>query len=685
MLAVLVGEYLEARGRQVEVLFGFLRAGRLALVSTSLFFEAVTLPRDDAGVVRCRLAGRPAALVQVSERLFLDVAAFALGWPRLRAELGVLAGEELARELIAETPIIRPLEDLKSVILEHSVRAENLFVLGERQARAGEVDGFTATAEADRRFSFAFERGTLDLAYSKDAYARLQGEEQPSDHAPAIEVDTRWKGKSLALPRDGDLPWHDDEVAELAVLGSMCIESHPEDVIRLFQTVFPSSRSSLDALTPSLAVGSVINLWGMALRKTGALDEAIRMLERGYSMAPSIDTELAQQVAYNLGYAKLQTTMTARARIGEREGHELVIANFDLDEKHRAVWTECLGLFEHAATLDPADATAASQISHVQWLLAALDAPKTAADHPPPPPSELKRERKHEREARARAPEKSRGLPGWATIMGLVLLVFVVAMWLRSRSRSTPHDALSKPDPLPSAPSARVPSPMERAETARIAALQSLELSTLATPGNHPCGMAVEAPRPVPRGQVIAPRLGRAPGSGELFGTEYFDATVRQYAALYAPELDVRPATREGIGPVTGAEGPSHSVPRKRPYAATLLVTGWRDPIILQGGSALSAGRIEGRLVIWSYQASRFVCTADVAATNTPDLAIVRSPDMSHGEDDPLNRARLDLIEQAYRKAIPRLRALTAKEVALNGSSESAGSKDSKDSKDSGR
>jgi len=645
-----VGAYLEARGRQAELLFGFLGDRRLALVSTPLFLQGTTLEGDAQGVVRCRLSGRPAAFVRLSNAgaiasfngLTLDLLAFARAWPRLHAELIALAGPEVAAALVAAGPILRPLEDLKPLILEHSILAEDLFVLGAQVGPLPELEGA-------RQFSFRFDQALIELSYAPEVYRRFLAEAIDQDRALTEAIEARYNGASVALLGPGDLPWHDDEVAELAVLGSMFVKTQPEELIKLYAAV---CRERFDQLEPSLALGSVLNLWGVALRKMGALDLAVVQLEKAYGMASSIDPQLEQQVAYNLGYAKLQTTMTARAQIGVVERNELVQAHYDVSEAHRATWRECLALFERAVYLDPRDATAAAQVQQVYRLLAVLDGSGPEPSSAPPGPVSKPRAQERPEPTVTRRSDLRWLIGGVA-----VLVVFIFLLQRRNEQR-----APVAPRTPPTAPT-REPSARERSESARLAALASLSSTASLDSGAPPCELEIEPPQAVPRGEVVAPHLARAPGTGELYGAEYFDETVRQYRDRFAPPLDVRPAHREGVGPITEVEGPRDIWSLLRSYAATLIVTSWRDPVILEGGASLKPGRITGRLVVWSYETSRLVCASDFEATNMPGMTLVQVPDLVRPSDDPLNRARLDLVEQAYRQGIPALRQYGGREI----------------------
>ena len=239
--------------------------------------------------------------------------------------------------------------------------------------------------------------------------------------------------------------------------------------------------------------------------------------------------------------------------------------------------------------------------------------------------------------------------------MGIVAVVVVAVLVLHSLSKDSPW--VEAPTKTPIAPSPDVPSARDRSETARLAALVSLEREPLSFAGSAPCPLAIAPPRVPPRGEVLA-HFGRAPGTCELDDTDYFDATIRHYADRFAPELDVRPALGIAKGPITVSEGPPGGRLNYRPVATTLIVSEWRDPVVVARGTSVTAGHVTARLVAWSYADSRFVCASEVEATNAAGLVIVQSADLSAPSDDPLGRARLDLVEQAYRAAIPKLRAL---------------------------
>ena len=177
-----MGEYLEARGRRVDVVFGLLRPGALALVAVDLFMEAVTLPADDVGVVRCRLAGRSAALVDVDGGHSLDVAGLARVWPKLVAELFERAGQEDARALLASPTLVRPLEALKEILVENEVHADALYDLG--RGPLGPRLASVARAEVPDRWSSLLSSRPLRLAWAASVLLLLGAHASVPSSAP---------------------------------------------------------------------------------------------------------------------------------------------------------------------------------------------------------------------------------------------------------------------------------------------------------------------------------------------------------------------------------------------------------------------------------------------------------------------------------------------------------------------
>lgn len=172
------------------------------------------------------------------------------------------------------------------------------------------------------------------------------------------------------------------------------------------------------------------------------------------------------------------------------------------------------------------------------------------------------------------------------------------------------------------------------------------------------CRVEVPSPQAPREGEVIAPQLGRGV-DGELYGTEHFDASVRHYLSLHAPWADVRPSGPLAVGPLLESPPPdAHSA--RRDVRVSVLLHSWTDPHFEAGARTWHHGSAIARVLVWSFEESRFVCSAGVTASNNPSLVFVQAPpnDYHTSEDDLLNRARVDLIEQLLRAALPALRAL---------------------------
>lgn len=359
-------DYLERRGRNVEVLFGFRGDRTLALVATAnLFMHGVLLERGADHAVRCRLGGTPGALVEVAPELWLDVAKLGREWPALVSELVARVGEEAARELLSAPAWLEELHPsgnaLEEFVLEHSIRAEDLHVLGEAPPSP-------AVLAEEPRFAFEFELGTLELRYSAMAFAEAHERSDNAFVVPTVEVTLSWCGEAIAPP--GDPSWHDAELVEMLMVGTMMIEGQPEKVGHFFEASFPAG---VGALEPSEVVGSILNLWGVAHRRAGRLDEAIAVLKEALTIAEAKSETLEQQVAYNLGYAELQTTMKSQSLVAGTARTGLFTSHFDVDERHRAIWTGCLARFERALELEPDDGVAAEQVRVTEQLLGLLE------------------------------------------------------------------------------------------------------------------------------------------------------------------------------------------------------------------------------------------------------------------------------------------------------------------------
>ena len=444
--------YLARRGRVVEALIGFRRERVLALLPPrGLVLTGVALPAGDDGAVRARLAGAPGALIEVGEDVWVDAAGLARSLPRCLSELVRRTSTAQARALVDEPVLLEVLaeddpDQLARLIARHEIHADDLHLLGEEPPRPSPLAG-------PLRFALGFERGTLSLAYGERAYEELHERADDPRALAGLDVVTTWR--DAALPLDVDLPWHDEELAELAVIANMGLDGQPARVVDLLDACFPDGVGDLE-VTETL--GIVLNLWAVALRRTGDLERALGKADEALAVAEAASPALAQEVVYNRGYTRLQGTMSARhGRDGP--GLRAFTSDFELCERHRATWEACLADFERALQLDPDDEAAASQVALTEKLLGLLDLNARAPRRSAPPPAEADRSRE--------GPQSEGGglwtwLPPVIVIALLSAFVFGVA---RCEPRGEPRGepATSRPPALDAGPP-----PWERARRQRV-------------------------------------------------------------------------------------------------------------------------------------------------------------------------------------------------------------------------
>lgn len=661
-----MNKYLAARGKPVERVLGFRHDATFACVATSLFVEGCGMPPDDDGTVRCRFSGLPATLVKVAEQdvsggLWLDVDKLANAWPGWMSDLILRVGEEAAREFLNEPMTLLAGDDLTDFILEHAIRAENFFVLGERDVETQALSG-------SHRFAFCFPLGELTLEYDAEDFADKRS--LPPFAGPK-GVPTTFAGRSLP---PHSLEWHEAELVELLIVLTASYAAQPQLAVQLLDADFrdgqPEGHTDVDA--------SILNVRGVALRRLSRFDEAITALDSAMEIALSIGSEeLEQQVSYNLGYARLCRTMKSQFQHGTgEEGVGQYLSHFVIDETHRETWAACEVLFQRALDLDPDDKGAESQLGLCRSLQKLLDGNASFGDakhgEGPRTPDTGAREsrgrealqtksRKPKSKSRSRQPQVNAKEGGFwmGTVAIGAFFSLVITIGLCSpgtepvdRSASANNERETED---------RTPSARDLSEQERLEQLRAFNRGApLPTAANGPCPVEVEQPVRPRQGEVLGPHLGRAVGTGELFGTEYFDATVRNYLMLHAPYADARPRGGVPVGPLTSAPPVSAFSAGHRSYKLSLLMHEWQDPEVAPGATTWRPGAATAHVLVWDFDASRFVCSADVSASNDPALVFVvpSFDDPIQTGDDPLNRARVDLIEQLLRTAVPLLRVV---------------------------
>jgi hypothetical protein len=255
----------------------------------------------------------------------------------------------------------------------------------------------------------------------------------------------------------------------------------------------------------------------------------------------------------------------------------------------------------------------------------------------------------------------------WAVpLFGLVALS-VAASVVQSRL-STPAslEAGARPDLLD--PRLLSYPPSEKLRDSRIAAgaAASLEITDL------PCGRQINPP-------AALGKTSFAESEDRLFGLtdEHRPALFERHLDRYLDSLrwslsvDVWPAPTGHTGPLRRRHHRPSDATGYWPYGehfASLIVDEWRDPATTPSGE-IRPGEIKARLLVWSYADRDFVCASDVVARNGP-LTIVKKVSLewrpervgqADPEDDPITKARLDLVVEALRAGLTNLRQLKAR------------------------
>lgn len=636
-------QYLASRGAPIELLFGFLSDATFACVVAPMFYQGSTLTPGDDERLRCRFAGKPATLVAIANDLYFDAEEFVAAWPRLMSDLVSRVGEAAAWTQIAKAPVLRNLDEgvLSDFLIENQIRAENFLALGEGPAALQRL-------EAPLRFEFKFERVTISVAYTQDMYESAHATGGSPFFRPELSsVEVRVDDVVVVI---GDtLPWHEAELMEVLIVASTSYQNNPQLVVQLLEQSFPD-----DIPASGEVLAGLKTVWGLSLRLAGRVDDAIDLLEEVLALSYGDDAN-EQEASYNLGYALLCKTMKSQKDVGSRGDAGLFVSHFHADEVHREVWEQCDELFARALTLKPEDIVAEEQQRLTRQLLEVLDlnggnqgGPDSTASTPL---------------AGVRSPVDADVKPARSTYNRVLFALAVLALlffWIQPEEGSSPAEREEQTRARQAESEAR-----SRARAQRVAS-DEMRLEQLAgfrrgepLPSASSEACSAEVPSPVaPReGEVIAPQLGRGV-RGELYGTEHFDASVRHYLSLHAPWADVRPSGPIAVGPLVAAPPPNTFADR-RGVRASVLLQSWIDPQV-EAAQTWRHGSALASVLVWSFEQSRFVCSAEVRASNDPGLVFVRAPpaDLYTPEDDLLNRARVDLIEQLLRGALPALRAI---------------------------
>lgn len=167
---------------------------------------------------------------------------------------------------------------------------------------------------------------------------------------------------------------------------------------------------------------------------------------------------------------------------------------------------------------------------------------------------------------------------------------------------------------------------------------------------SEPCPVEVRPPAPLPEGRVIA----------EAETSDDLAAQLHRYLEQNGYPADILPLDPRGAGPLGAPRGWESDHARiASEHPLVLLVERWDDPRVHTGllPGSFQRGRLTGTLVVWSASERRVVCAAEVDAQSSEELTLVTDRVLGEErEDHPLARARVDLVVQALRDGVARVR-----------------------------
>lgn len=187
-----------------------------------------------------------------------------------------------------------------------------------------------------------------------------------------------------------------------------------------------------------------------------------------------------------------------------------------------------------------------------------------------------------------------------------------------------------------------------RADATRRQRLARSGAALLATPlADMSCPFAVAPPAPLPQTPVAT-------------SASAMEIQLTLLLAVHAGHAEVYPRGGVAVGPIASPIVPGRGEVGRR---LILRVDEWIDPILPElppegQTTQFLTGQLVGRVLLWDDETETIVCGADVDV-RTPALT-VQSVRVSEGRsyaDDPLARARVELIFEALRAGVRTLRA----------------------------
>ncbi len=204
------------------------------------------------------------------------------------------------------------------------------------------------------------------------------------------------------------------------------------------------------------------------------------------------------------------------------------------------------------------------------------------------------------------------------------------------------------------------PSAAEKAATAAAAAAEDERLRQIdaVVAAGPPLTLTAD---PCPLQTMAAPgaletmSLALGPSMSGLRPGDETSGYLLLYLRLIGSEVEVVAPLGTGA-PLDARVGFGHA-------SVTLVVDHWGDPVMPAARTGtFEIGTLLGRLLIWDPAARRIACGANVVASNG-DITVVdtTSADYSAGsQEDPLSKARVDLVNEALRKGLGDLKAIAA-------------------------
>jgi len=162
------------------------------------------------------------------------------------------------------------------------------------------------------------------------------------------------------------------------------------------------------------------------------------------------------------------------------------------------------------------------------------------------------------------------------------------------------------------------------------------------------------------------------PRDAKLSDQARFKQSLERYLLFAKVPFDAMPAIKGGVGPVTKRVQRDGWIDRQvqefaQPYQVTVVVQAWVDPEIpkrvTNSTNTYKTGGAATRLLLWDFRKSAFICASPIVMSSTEALTVVRQKGRHNAlaglGDDPLAKARVELLIRAARDGAEHLQAIT--------------------------